>query len=100
MPFFSDSSGGNCFNSSAKTVFLSGAAAGEQRNDGPGCVGVQVQAEFRASPQHILPGKRPFLFDEPAEFALAEAVSETATEILRVTRGTEDAPGIAAIAAG
>jgi hypothetical protein len=78
----------------------SGAAPGEQCDDGPRCVAMQMQAEFGASPQHILSSKRPFFFDEPVEFALAEAISETATEILGAARGTEDALDIAAIAVG
>ena len=76
----------------------SDAAAGEQCIDGPRFIAAQMQGEFGAPPQHILSGQRPFFFNEPVEFALAEPISEPAAEVLGAARRTEDAPGIAAIA--
>jgi hypothetical protein len=57
-----------------------------------------MQAEFGAPPQHIFSGQCPFFFDEPVEFALAEPISEPAAEVLGAACGSEDAPGITAIA--
>ena len=76
----------------------SGAAPGEQCHDGPRCVAIQMQAEFGAPPQNILSSKHPFFVDEPVKFALAEPISEPATEVFGAARRSEDAPGIAAIA--